>query len=374
MSGTGKTDRTVAITDSLWETLEEMSTQMGVERDALVNQAIFALARFHGYATPGHVEAAAKKPEPPPEKVEMSPLLTSAKLATPGTASEFDEPEPEPEPEAEPTPAPAKVPKAATARSSRVAKPEPVPAPEPEAVPSKRASQRVRSINAEVDRQVRVPAKAAASSEFDDELDAAKAEADAEEQEQEQEQAEPEAPADSGETPAGEPEEQAAPEPEAEAEAEPDQEEAPAEPEEAPAPAEAAAPSGDDDDLPDDAKTQARSSKKDEEAEAEPEPEQEGEGEIYLQVEGGEPVLMATDRFLIGRGKHCDLVLLSNRVSREHAIVHRKNKEIILEDLNSSNGTWMDQKRIAKRTLNDGDTFTCGNVRVHCDFGGRSRA
>ena len=72
----------------------------------------------------------------------------------------------------------------------------------------------------------------------------------------------------------------------------------------------------------------------------------------------------------MGRGKHCDLVLLSNRVSREHAVVLRQGNQIVLEDLNSSNGTWMDQKRINKRTLTDGDVFMLGNVKVRCDFGG----
>jgi len=93
------------------------------------------------------------------------------------------------------------------------------------------------------------------------------------------------------------------------------------------------------------------------------------EDEIYIQVEGGEPILMASERFLMGRGKHCDLVLLSNRVSREHAVIVRQDdNKLILEDLGSSNGTWMDQKRISKRPLKDGDTFTLGNVKIHCDY------
>nr|MCU0702156.1 FHA domain-containing protein [Myxococcaceae bacterium] len=50
-----RTRRTVEISDALWDALELMSREMSVDRDALVNQALFTFARFNGYVTPGSV-------------------------------------------------------------------------------------------------------------------------------------------------------------------------------------------------------------------------------------------------------------------------------------------------------------------------------
>jgi pSer/pThr/pTyr-binding forkhead associated (FHA) protein len=63
------------------------------------------------------------------------------------------------------------------------------------------------------------------------------------------------------------------------------------------------------------------------------------------------------DRFLIGRGKHCDLVINSGKVSREHAAILHRGSEYFIEDLGSSNGTWFDQQRINRRRVVDGDEY-----------------
>jgi hypothetical protein len=49
---------------------------------------------------------------------------------------------------------------------------------------------------------------------------------------------------------------------------------------------------------------------------------------LYLMAEGGELDRIAKDRFVIGRGKHCDFVINSGKVSREHAVVVRDGGEI----------------------------------------------
>ncbi|MFP2913118.1 FHA domain-containing protein, partial [Pyxidicoccus sp. 3LFB2] len=41
--------RKVGIADHLWETYEEMAQQMGSDRDALINQALFMFARLNGF-------------------------------------------------------------------------------------------------------------------------------------------------------------------------------------------------------------------------------------------------------------------------------------------------------------------------------------
>ncbi len=94
---------------------------------------------------------------------------------------------------------------------------------------------------------------------------------------------------------------------------------------------------------------------------AEPEP-----GKLYLVGEGGEIEKVSKDRFLIGRGKHCDLVVDSAKVSREHAAVVREADGWFLEDLGSANGTWFQRARIDRRRIEDGDEFFICSEKIRC--------
>jgi pSer/pThr/pTyr-binding forkhead associated (FHA) protein len=74
-------------------------------------------------------------------------------------------------------------------------------------------------------------------------------------------------------------------------------------------------------------------------------------------AEGGELDKIAKERFVIGRGKHCDFVINSGKVSREHAVIVREGEEYFIEDLGSSNGTWFNKQRIKRRKVEDGDEY-----------------
>jgi hypothetical protein len=89
---------------------------------------------------------------------------------------------------------------------------------------------------------------------------------------------------------------------------------------------------------------------------------------MIISMAGREPYKMTGDQVLLGRGKHCDFVIESNRVSREHARFTRKGNDFFVEDLGSSNGSFVGagskEKLTAPKKLKDGDDVTFGTEKV----------
>jgi hypothetical protein len=85
---------------------------------------------------------------------------------------------------------------------------------------------------------------------------------------------------------------------------------------------------------------------------------------LYLERDGEEPIRIERERFIIGRGPTCDLIIDSPRVSREHVVLTREGVRYFIEDLNSSNGTWLGEERLTKREIESGDLISLGNEPV----------
>ena len=89
---------------------------------------------------------------------------------------------------------------------------------------------------------------------------------------------------------------------------------------------------------------------------------------MIIAMAGREPYKMTGDQVLLGRGKHCDFVIESNRVSREHARFTRKGNDFFVEDLGSSNGSFVGagskDKLTGPKKLKDGDDVTFGTEKV----------
>src|SRR3954465_10287964 len=49
MNDRAKSPRTLLIADHVWDAFSSMATEMGSERDALVNQALYTFARLNGF-------------------------------------------------------------------------------------------------------------------------------------------------------------------------------------------------------------------------------------------------------------------------------------------------------------------------------------
>lgn len=54
------------------------------------------------------------------------------------------------------------------------------------------------------------------------------------------------------------------------------------------------------------------------------------------------------DSVLVGRGKDCELRIIAEGVSRKHAKIYKEGDKVFIEDLGSSNGTFINEKKIQK--------------------------
>jgi hypothetical protein len=85
---------------------------------------------------------------------------------------------------------------------------------------------------------------------------------------------------------------------------------------------------------------------------------------LFLTSSDGRREKISKDRFVIGRGRHCDFVIDSGKVSREHAAIVREDANYFIEDLKSSNGTWFNKQRITRRQIQDGDQYLICNDQI----------
>jgi FHA domain/Domain of unknown function (DUF1707) len=71
------------------------------------------------------------------------------------------------------------------------------------------------------------------------------------------------------------------------------------------------------------------------------------------------------DTLIIGRSSKCDFVLAHASVSRRHAQLRRgSDGSWVLEDLDSTNGTWVNGKRVNRAEVRPGDVIALGHQHV----------
>lgn len=69
----------------------------------------------------------------------------------------------------------------------------------------------------------------------------------------------------------------------------------------------------------------------------------------------------------IGRSKDCDVVLPHSTVSRRHARLGFRDGVWILQDLSSTNGTFVNGRRVARVKLEPGDGLLMGHAHLLVD-------
>jgi len=76
---------------------------------------------------------------------------------------------------------------------------------------------------------------------------------------------------------------------------------------------------------------------------------------------------MEKPRLLIGRSEHNDISIGSRFISRHHALLVRHGNSTFLMDLNSTNGTFVNAKRVSNHVLLHNDVITVGHHKIKFD-------
>jgi hypothetical protein len=84
---------------------------------------------------------------------------------------------------------------------------------------------------------------------------------------------------------------------------------------------------------------------------------------VEVEVEG-ESIGALTPPFTIGRDPDCDVILPDSSVSRRHVKVSLSDSGLFVEDVGSSNGTWVDGRRISREIIPIGHPVIVGRVSV----------
>ncbi|MEM9492697.1 MAG: DUF4388 domain-containing protein, partial [Myxococcota bacterium] len=81
---------------------------------------------------------------------------------------------------------------------------------------------------------------------------------------------------------------------------------------------------------------------------------------ISGKYQGGEFPLRMNREIIIGRSSDLDMVLVEDMVSRRHAKITSTASEVYIQDLGSTNGTFVNGEKISRSRLSEGDRILVG--------------
>ena len=74
--------------------------------------------------------------------------------------------------------------------------------------------------------------------------------------------------------------------------------------------------------------------------------------------------LIAKEKTTLGRRPYNDIVIDNLAVSGEHALLHLVGADVVIEDLNSTNGTYINGKAVKKQQLSNNDIIEIGKYKI----------
>jgi len=75
-------------------------------------------------------------------------------------------------------------------------------------------------------------------------------------------------------------------------------------------------------------------------------------------------VKLIKERTTLGRRPHCDVVMENMAVSGQHACLVLAGQQVSIEDLDSTNGTYVNGSAVKKQLLQDGDVIEIGKFTI----------
>src|SRR5664280_533554 len=89
-------------------------------------------------------------------------------------------------------------------------------------------------------------------------------------------------------------------------------------------------------------------------------------GKLVVSLDGVviKEVQLTKDKTTLGRRPYNDIVIDNLAVSGEHAVLQMVGQDVFIEDLNSTNGTYINGKAVKKQLLAHNDTVEVGKYKI----------
>jgi pSer/pThr/pTyr-binding forkhead associated (FHA) protein len=89
-------------------------------------------------------------------------------------------------------------------------------------------------------------------------------------------------------------------------------------------------------------------------------------GKLVVSLDGVviKEVQITKDKTTLGRRPYNDIVIDNLAVSGEHAVLQMVSADVFIEDLNSTNGTYINGKAVKKQLLTHNDTVEIGKYKI----------
>src|SRR3954470_16813138 len=84
----------------------------------------------------------------------------------------------------------------------------------------------------------------------------------------------------------------------------------------------------------------------------------------FVSLDGDADIRLDHPLTLVGRDRACEVCIDSSRVSRRHCCLATGHGEVFVRDLGSTNGTWINGRRIDKGLLRSGDVLGIAHLRL----------
>jgi predicted component of type VI protein secretion system len=87
----------------------------------------------------------------------------------------------------------------------------------------------------------------------------------------------------------------------------------------------------------------------------------------FVAIDEGPDITLDRAMVVVGRHPNCDTRLDSLRVSRHHCCMTQDNGQVIVRDLGSANGIWINGQRVEAGRLQPGDELAIAHIRYRLE-------